>query len=237
MVVDVSDEGQETVTIVLCSGGLDSAVLVAHEAQAFLVQPIYLNAGLAWESVERVYLSRLLSAPTFATGVRPWIVLDCSVADVYPPTHWARRGAPPAYNTPDKDVYLVGRNVLLLSKAAVYGALNGIGRIAVGPLIGNPFPDASPEFFAGMARALSSGLNHKVEIVAPFSTLHKTDVIRLGTRLGVPWEHTVSCMNPVQGTHCGRCSKCRERLQAFDAAGLCDPADYVFRPDDVSTGI
>ena len=95
MVVDGSSEGQDTVSVVLCSGGVDSAVLMAHEGKTFVVQPLYVNGGLAWESVERDYLDRLLSAPAFATGIRPCKAIDCSVADVYAPTHWALRGTPP----------------------------------------------------------------------------------------------------------------------------------------------
>ena len=57
-----------------------------------------------------------------------------------------------AYNTPDEDVYLVGRNVMSLSKAGVYCALEGISRIAFGSLAGNPFPDATPQFLSTMAQ-------------------------------------------------------------------------------------
>ena len=236
MVVDASNEGQERVTAVLCSGGLDSAVLVAHEADAGAVQPVYVSAGLAWEQPEREVVTRLLASPAFNARVRPLALLESPVADIYPSTHWALRGTPPTYNTPDSEVYLAGRNVLLLSKVAVYCSLRAIRRIAVGPLADNPFPDATPEFFAAMAHALSLGLDHRVEIVAPFAALGKPEVITRGTTLGVPWELTLSCMSPVESTHCGRCSKCRERLQAFDAAGVTDPADYVFRPGNVAIG-
>ncbi len=118
----------------------------------------------------------------------------------------------------------------------MYCALQKIGRIAVGPLAGNPFPDATTEFFAAMGQALTLGMNHPIEIVAPFASLRKEDVIRTGVDLGVPWELTLSCMNPTGAQHCGRCSKCRERLQAFDAEGLRDPAPYAFRPANVATG-
>ena len=235
MVVERSSDGQEPVTAVLCSGGLDSAVLVAHEARRGGVQPVYVSAGLAWEDAERAIVETLLGAPAYAE-IRPLAVLSCPVTDVYSPTHWAIRGVPPAYNTPDEDVYLVGRNALLLSKVAVYCAVQKIGRVAVGPLAGNPFPDATPGFFAAMERALSLGLDRPIDIVAPFAAFRKEDVIRLGAELGVPWELTLSCMNPVEGQHCGRCSKCRERLQAFDAEGLRDPAAYAFRPADIATG-
>ena len=236
MVVDASNEGQERVTAALCSGGLDSAVLVAHEAIAGTVQPVYVSIGLAWESLEREALARLLAASVFGDRVLSPVWLECPVADTYPSTHWALNGTAPAYGTRDRDVYLVGRNVMLLAKVGTYCALQGIERVAVGPLHGNPFPDATPAFFDAMAKALSLGLDQPLEIVTPFAALTKDEVIRRGASLGVRWELTLSCMNPVQAKHCGRCSKCRERLQAFDRAGLEDPAPYAFRPADVATG-
>jgi 7-cyano-7-deazaguanine synthase len=212
---------------VLLSGGLDSAVLVAHAARTAVVQPIYVSAGLAWEREERALVERLLKSPPYASGVLPIAALTVDATDIYPATHWARRGAPPAYDTPDEDVYLPGRNVLLLSKAGVLCALRGIPRIAIGPLAGNPFPDATPEFLAAMAQALSSGLAHRIDIEAPFSAMHKEDVILLGASLGVPFQLTMSCMNPAGGRHCGLCSKCRERRDGFSAARVADPTEYL----------
>jgi 7-cyano-7-deazaguanine synthase len=214
-------------TAVLCSAGLDSAVLVAHEAARGPVTPIYISVGLAWEAEERAALAQLLAAPAFAArAVAPAAALEITMRDVYPASHWAVRGVPPAYDTPDGDVYLVGRNVVLLTKAAVFCAEHGLDRIALGPLAGNPFPDATPAFFDAMAHALSLGLAHPIAIVAPFRDLHKADVIRLGLRLGVPLELTLSCMRPAAGLHCGACSKCRERHDAFLEAGLMDPTRY-----------
>ena len=147
--------------------------------------------------------------------------------DVYPDTHWALTGTPPAYDTPDEDVYLHGRNIALLSKAAVYAASRGISRIVVAPLAGNPFPDATAQFFAALNTAFSLGLASRIEIAAPFALLHKEDVVKIGARLGVPFELTLSCMNPSGTTHCGLCSKCRERRDAFHAAGINDPTTYT----------
>ena len=87
-----------------------------------------------------------------------------------------------------------------------------------------------------MERALSLGLDHALRIVTPFRQLSKAAVITRGRELAVPFELTLSCMNPVDGRHCGRCSKCRERLEAFEAAGAADPAPYAFRPTNVATG-
>src|ERR1044071_4633899 len=104
---------------VLLSAGLDSAVLAASEARRSHVQPIYVSTGLAWEQQELAALDRLLTTPPFAS-LAPLARLTFTVRDLYPATHWALRGEPPAFDTPDEDVYLTGRNVILLSKAAIY---------------------------------------------------------------------------------------------------------------------
>lgn len=217
-------------TLVLCSAGLDSAVLVALEAQTAEVTPAYIAVGLAWEAAERAALDALTKTNLFGGRVRPPVVLSFDMRDVYPPSHWAIRGIPPGYDTPDEDVFIDGRNVVLLAKGAVYAARVGIGRVALGPLAGNPFPDATPQFFTTMAHALSLGLDRSIEIVAPLATKRKAEVVKLGLELGVPLGETLSCMNPgEEGRHCGGCSKCRERHDAFVEAGVPDPTDYVIR--------
>ena len=219
-----------TPAAVLMSSGLDSVVLAAAEARAAVVHPIYVSAGLAWEQQELAALDRLMGAAPWASRMAPLARLTFTVQDLYPPTHWALQGEPPAFDTPDEDVYLTGRNVALLSKAAIYCAHQGIGRIALGPLAGNPFPDASAAFFEAMGRALSLGLGHPIVIDAPFAAMAKSDVIRLGLDLGVPLALTLSCMNPREGRHCGRCSKCRERRDGFIEAGVADPTAYATTP-------
>jgi 7-cyano-7-deazaguanine synthase len=102
--------------------------------------------------------------------------------------------------------------------------------LLLGTLAGNPFPDATPAFFDATSRALSLGLGTAIAIEAPFATLHKSDVVRKGIELGVPLELTLSCMQPKDGLHCGKCSKCRERRDAFREAGVEDPTTYRERP-------
>ena len=220
----------------LFSGGLDSAVLLADVAAAARrnrsgpVIALYVSVGFAWEDAERRAAASLLATPPFA-GVSNLVELSFDMRDVFPPTHWAVRGAPPEYDTPDEDVYIDGRNVILLSKAAVYMAAAvrprpSAATLFIGPLAGNPFPDATAEFFAAMARSLSLGLALPISVAAPFAAMHKADVIRRGLELGVPLERTLSCMNPRNGRQCGACSKCRERGDAFREAGVADPAVY-----------
>ncbi len=221
-------------TLVLLSGGLDSAVLAAHEAQTARVLPVYVSVGLAWEAAEVAMVEQLLRAPVFADRVEPLIRVAFTMRDVYPPTHWAIRGVPPAYDTPDEDVYLAGRNLVLLTKAGVVAARHDAHRIALGPLAGNPFPDARPAFFLSMAEALSLGLDHPIEIATPLLAWTKDAVIKRGVQLRVPFERTLSCMSPLVSDglpqHCGLCSKCRERRDAFASAQVRDPSTYANIP-------
>jgi 7-cyano-7-deazaguanine synthase len=221
---------------VLFSSGLDSAVLLADALAARppagqTVRAIYVSVGFAWEEEERAMAARLFAAAPFAGAIEPPVTLSFDMRDVFPPTHWAVRGQPPAFDTPDEDVYLDGRNVILLAKAAVYIAhARTPGRLLLGTLAGNPFPDATPAFFDTMSRALSLGLGTPIAIAAPFAAMHKSDVIRRGMDLGVPLELTLSCMQPKDGLHCGQCSKCRERRDAFREAGVDDPTLYRHTP-------
>jgi len=224
---------------VLFSAGLDSAVLVADALTRGRVQPLHVSVGFAWEEEERAMAARLFAAPPFAGRVEPLVTLSFDMRDVFPASHWAVRGEPPAFDTPDEDVYIHGRNVILASKAAVYLSRAGFAKSAepgepahllIGTLAGNPFPDATAAFFDAMSRALSLGTGAPIRLAAPFAAMHKSEVIRRGVALGVPLELTLSCMQPKDGLHCGQCSKCRERRDAFREAGIADPTQYRQAP-------
>lgn len=222
--------GQKQTTAVLFSAGLDSAVLLADALMQGGAQPVYVRAGLSWETTEIALAERLLQAPPYRGKVPPLVTLTIDMRDVYPATHWAIRGEAPAFDTPDEDVYLDGRNIVLLAKASVFMARAGLTRVLLGSLAGNPFPDATREFFDAMARALSIGLAAPIAIETPLAAMHKADAIRHGTALGVPFELTLSCMQPAGMRHCGRCSKCRERRDGFAEAGVVDPTEYAAQP-------
>ena len=77
---------------------------------------------------------------------------------------------------------------------------------------------------------MSLGLARPLAIAAPLAHLHKDKVIAIGRQLRVPLALTLSCMNPSNDRHCGKCSKCRERHEAFIAAGIEDDTDYASAP-------
>jgi 7-cyano-7-deazaguanine synthase len=209
---------------VLTSGGLDSAVLLAellkvHES----VQPLYVRTGLVWESVEHEHLKRFLSAIA-APALRPLQVLEMPVRDLYG-QHWSVTGdGVPDGQTPDEAVYLPGRNVLLLAKGMLWCHLHDLPGLALGVLGSNPFPDATPRFFAAYQDAVNQAVNGRVEIVLPFAGKTKREVMGLGARL--PLGLTFSCIRPQGHRHCGRCNKCAERRRAFAEAALPDPTEY-----------
>src|SRR3989442_6205509 len=171
-------DNQMTKCAVLLSGGLDSAVLLAEEATRGETHPIYVSTGLAWEPAEREMIAALLAADVFRGRVRMLVSLSVDMRDVYAATHWAVRGTPPAYHTPDEDVYLPGRNIILLGKAGVYCAAAGIDRLVLGTLAHNPFPDATPEFRLALQHALALRLARPLQNDAPYASVGKAHVIR-----------------------------------------------------------
>jgi 7-cyano-7-deazaguanine synthase len=210
---------------VLVSGGVDSALLVAHFIdRAQVVQPLYVRFGLVWEEAEEAHLRRFLTTLP-APRTRPLVTLEFPIADVYGP-HWSiSQDSVPNDQTSDDAVYLPGRNVLLLAKSSVWCALHDVRTIALGTLKGNPFPDASDEFFQTFDALASLALSVPLEVVTPFAHLSKPDVLAQAGSLEL--YRTFSCINPKQMLHCGRCNKCGERRRAFTDSGIPDLTEYA----------
>ena len=209
----------------LVSGGLDSCVMLASLAQQYRkVYPVFIRQGLIWETAEYRALRNYLR--TARIRHQPLTVLDLPSNDVYG-EHWSTTGRNvPGARTADAAVYLPGRNLLLLSKAAVFCALRRIDAIAVGSLGHNPFPDATRRFYRDFAAAAGCALNSSIKIITPFRSLPKEAVVRRGQHLGLPLHLSFSCISPRRGLHCGRCNKCAERQQAFATAGISDRTKY-----------
>jgi len=210
-------------TAALVSGGLDSCVMLRELALQGTALPVYVRTGLQWESAEIHWLKRFLASSELAR-CEPLTILDLPVSDLYG-DHWSITGqGVPGFDAALESNYLPGRNLLLLSKVAVFCALRGADRIAMAPLSDNPFPDGTTDFFRAFVTAATIGLAHPLRIDVPFRDLTKREVVLRGNDL--PLELTFSCVQPHGLMHCGRCTKCAERQQGFAAAGVLDPTEY-----------
>ena len=209
---------------VLTSGGLDSSILLANLAKTTVIHPIYVRFGLPWEDQELDALNAFIEEISNKNVAR-LVELQVSISAVYK-NHWAITEINvPAAGEPDESVFLPGRNIILLSMSATWCSINHVHNIAIGSLLGNPFPDASHQFFGDFGRSLSQGMAHTITITAPYRNLTKPQIIRQNQEL--PIHLTLTCMAPKQGAHCGECQKCEERQISFEYAGVTDITDYT----------
>ncbi|MBI4597532.1 MAG: 7-cyano-7-deazaguanine synthase [Candidatus Omnitrophica bacterium] len=211
----------------LISGGVDSAILVDRlQASGCRVLPLYVRAGLRWESAEIFWVRRLLSAMT-TSRMLPLHIIAMPMASVYG-RHWSLTGpGVPGARSRDAAVYLPGRNLLLSAAAAIACAPHQITTIALGILKGNPFGDATPQFFRRLSACLTQALGAPIRITTPLARMAKPEWLRRHTT--APLALTFSCLAPAGHGHCGRCNKCAERQRAFRAAGITDPTAYATR--------
>lgn len=222
-------------TGLLLSGGLDSAILLGRLLeQGHRVQPFYVRCGFVWQCEEMRAAQRLVGAlgalQQEAAQMGNLVVLDMPTADLYC-GHWSMtgRGTPDATSA-DEAVYLPGYNALLLIKPILWCQLHGIPRLALASLASNPFADATTGFFAPFQAALQHATGGDIQVVRPFATCRKRQVMKMGQRY--PLELTFSCLAPNDGLHCGRCNKCAERRQAFRFLPTGDPTRYALSATD-----
>ncbi|MBQ1340523.1 MAG: 7-cyano-7-deazaguanine synthase QueC [Ruminococcus sp.] len=123
--------------------------------------------------------------------------------------------------------YVPFRNGLFLSSAASVALSNGCEVIYYGAhsddAAGNAYPDCSADFNEAINRAIYLGSGQKLKVEAPFIGLTKAEVVKKGLELGVPYEMTWSCYEGGD-MPCGVCGTCRDRIAAFKANGIEDPA-------------
>lgn len=88
------------------------------------------------------------------------------------------------------------------------------------------YPDCTPEFIGAMANALFIGSGQLLRLYTPLQWLDKTEIVKLGHDLGVPFDKTWSCYRGLD-KHCGVCPTCRSRRQGFINADIYDPTEYA----------
>jgi 7-cyano-7-deazaguanine synthase len=129
--------------------------------------------------------------------------------------------------------YVPFRNANLLSMAVSYAEANDCEAVFVGAHSEDysGYPDCRPEFFNAYQRVIDEGTKPEteIEVVAPFVEWTKTDIVKRGIELDVPYEITWSCYR-ADAPACGTCDSCAFRLEGFQSAGIRDPIEYVERP-------
>lgn len=88
------------------------------------------------------------------------------------------------------------------------------------------YPDCREEFYKSMEQTARLGTEMNIEIKAPFSGIPKSELIKIGSSLGVPFQLTWSCYLDGE-LHCGKCESCVNRRNAFKESGVADPTEYV----------
>ena len=114
------------------------------------------------------------------------------------------------------------RNMILLAFAAAYAQVIGAETIGLANHAGDHaiYPDCRPGFILGMQTLLQETWG--ISLKAPFTHLTKSEIVKAGTNLGVPYEITWSCYKG-ENLHCGKCGTCVERKEAFILANVPDP--------------
>lgn len=131
--------------------------------------------------------------------------------------------------------YVPARNTIFLSFALAYAETIQAERVYIGvnALDYSGYPDCRPDYIKAMQEVFRLGTKQgregqPISIVSPLINLKKTEIIRLGNDLGVPWGLTWSCYAGGEKA-CGVCDSCRLRLAAFEELGLVDPVEYEGR--------
>ena len=130
------------------------------------------------------------------------------------------------------------RNMILLALATGWAVATQCDSVAFGAHAGEytPYHDCQPQFAAAMNAATHVCNDTPIEVLSPFVHWSKGDIVRRGTELGVPFRLTWSCYDG--GTkHCGRCSTCLDRRNAFESCGLTDLVEYDARYATCATGV
>lgn len=227
-----ADQAPRRDVVVVASGGLDSTTLAYWlDAEGWNLTLLGVDYGQR-HCTELSFLRR-----TAAVLKAPYVQLNISDFG----KHLAgtaltdQRVDVPAghYTDPSMHVTLVPhRNALLLDLAVGVAVSTKADAVAFGAHSGDHpvYPDCRPEFvkaYTQMVAVSNEGfLADGFEVLAPFLTWTKADIVRLGAEVGVPFSDTWSCYRG-GAKHCGKCGTCTERKEAFAVASVGDPTEYM----------
>lgn len=217
--------------VVLLSGGMDSAAVVAMaREQGFAVHALSVRYG-------QRHTSELDAAAAVARalGVVAHKTVNIDLRSIGGSALTDDIDVPEAGGEGIPVTYVPARNTIMLSVALGWAEVLGANDIfcGVNAVDYSGYPDCRPEFiqaFQTLANlATKAGVEGAgIQVHAPLQFLSKADIVREGVRLGVDFGLTVSCYNADdQGRACGHCDACRLRAQGFTEAAVPDPTHYA----------
>ncbi len=223
--------------VVLLSGGLDSAVVLAlARSEGYAMYALTIDYGQRHRqelTAARRIADTLHAAKHIVVSLdlRQWGGSALTGADTIPINR------DPAEMGADIPItYVPGRNTIFLSTAMAWAETLGTGDVFIGAhvLDYSGYPDCRPDYFQAFERMADLATRTGVEgqtrfsIHAPLLKMNKTEIVRTGARLHVPFELTSSCYQPTEDLQaCGVCDSCILRLRAFAEVGVHDPISYV----------
>lgn len=214
--------------VVLLSGGVDSTTLLHAVALRMGEFPVHALSFTYGQKHSRELEEARWQAG--AAGVAAHRVVDMAFfADLIVGQSELVEGGPDVSDLSDLSdgdrrhppTYVPNRNMILLSLAVAHAEALGAETVFYGAQLHDEYGywDCTPEFVSRLNNVLALNRGGTVRIHAPFATLPKADVVRLGIELGVDYVHTWSCYRGGE-RHCGTCPTCVERRAALAANGL-----------------
>ncbi|MBD9369439.1 7-cyano-7-deazaguanine synthase QueC [Xanthomonas sp. XNM01] len=217
--------------VVLVSGGMDSAVVLAiAREQGFQAYALSVRYGQRHtselEAADRVSL---------ALGAAEHKTVHVDLRSIGGSALTADIDVPDAGGEGIPVTYVPARNTIMLSIALGWAEVLGAADIfcGVNAVDYSGYPDCRPEFIEAFERLANLATKAGVEgaglrVQAPLLRMSKADIVREGVRLGVDFGQTVSCYRAdAEGRACGHCDACRLRAAGFADADVSDPTRYV----------
>jgi len=213
--------------LLLLSGGLDSVTLLYETARHHeLVMALSFDYGSKHNHQE------LPMAAHHCTKLNiPHVIIPLSFMSDYFKSDLLKSGGtiPEGHYEAEtmQQTVVPFRNGIMLSIAAGLAESHGADGVAIAAHAGDHviYRDCREAFFTSMASALSEGTDGAIQLLRPFVTMHKSEIVQCGSALGIDYAKTWSCYKG-ETIHCGRCGTCVERQEAFLLAEISDPTLY-----------
>ena len=217
-------------SVCLISGGMDSSTLAyLAKSEGYDILALHANYGQRTENKERACARKIAGL----LGAQDFVEIDLRYfsqfgsSSLTDPAIAVDRFDPDRAHVPN--TYVPFRNANLLSIATSFAEAKGAGAIFIGvqAFDYSGYPDCRPAFIDAFRRVIELGTQETshIGLFTPFIDMTKTDILKLGKELGVPYEHTWSCYQNEEKA-CGTCGSCHFRRGAFAALGMTDPIPY-----------